>query len=279
MTGRDRAGALALALLALPPLVGGAYSLAATVGLAGAGARGFDAGRLVRVLGAWDTWRSVAWTVSTAGIATVIATVAAVAVALRLRGSRVARWFAIGPLAVPHIAAALAALLLLGQSGLLSRIAFAFGLVSVPSDFPVLVYDRPGIALILAFAWKEFPFIALTAFAVLDTRTDALAEVARTLGASEREVMRRVTWPLLRRGLMPAVVAAFAFLLGQYEMAALLAPSDPMALPVLTYERAFDPVLAHRGDAYALGVLALLIAGIVVVIHERYRRAADAAFA
>lgn len=279
MNARDRAGVLALSLVAAPVLIGGAYSIAAAVGVVGPGASGFDAGRIVRVMGTVDTWRSVGWTVTTAAVATIIATAAAVAVAVRLRTGRVARWFAIGPLAVPHVAAALAALLLLGQSGLLSRVAFAFGLVSVPSDFPVLVYDRPGIALILAFAWKEFPFITLTAFAVLDTRTDALAEVARTLGASERQVLRRVTWPLLRRGLMPAVIAAFAFLLGQYEMAALLAPSDPMPLPVLMYERAFDPVLAHRGDAHALGALALLIAGIVVVIHERYRRAADATFA
>ena len=153
----------------------------------------------------------------------------------------------------------------------------AAGIVTGPAAFPVLVYDRPGVALTLAFAWKEFPFLVLTALAILDTRTDLLADVARTLGASKRQIFRRVTWPLLWRGLSPAVIAAFAFLIGQYEMAALLAPSDPTPLSVLTFERASDPLLAHRGDAHVLGLLALMLAATLVVVHERLRRAAGGA--
>ncbi len=271
MNKRDGIGYIAVALVATPVLVGMLYSIAAATGIAGAAASGFDLTRVTRVLRDANTWRSVAWTLTTASIATAIATTTTLFVAVRLQESRLGQRLAIIPLAVPHVAASLAALLLLGQSGLLSRAAFAVGLTAQPSEFPAIVYDRSGVALIAAFAWKEFPFLALTAFAVLSTHGKALSEVARTHGANVRAIRRRITMPLLVRGIAPAVVAAFAYLIGQYEMAVLLAPSDPLPLSVLTYERALDGDLQHRGEAHVLGLIALLITAALVLMYERTR--------
>ncbi len=277
MNRRDGVGYVAVALVAAPVIVGAFYSFAAALGIAGAGASGFDLSRITRVVSDASTWRSVAWTLATASIATAIATTAALFCAVRLHSSRIGQRLAVIPLAVPHIAASFAVLLLLGQSGLLSRVAFAVGLTTQPSDFPAFVYDRSGVALIVSFAWKEFPFLALTAFAVIATQADALREVARTHGASARAITRRITLPLLARGITPAAIAAFAYLLGQYEMAVVLAPSDPLPLSVLTYERALDGDLQHRGEAHVLGLIALLFTGALVVLHERLRRAAQKA--
>lgn len=275
MSGRSSAGYIAVALVSAPVVAGTLYSLAAAVGMAGAGATGFDPARVVRVITSGETWQSVLWTIYTAGVATVMAAVAAVALSALLQRSRAGRVLATFPLAVPYVAAGLAALLLLGQSGFFSRVAFAAGAVSEPAGFPALVYDRPGVALILAFAWKEFPFLALTAFAVLDTRGTELADTARTLGASTAATFRRVTLPLLWRGIAPATIAGFAYLVGQYELAVLLAPSAPQPLSVLTYERAGDPDLSRRGEAHVLGLLAMTLCGALVVVHGRSLRGAD----
>lgn len=242
----------------------------AAVALVGTGARGFTLAPIVSVLTTAETWRSVAWTLATAGAATVLATIAAWAVAIHLRERRAGRLLAVMPMAVPHVAAALAALLLFSQSGLISRVAFALGLTEGPGDFPVLVYDPAGVSLVLAFAWKEFPYLALTAVAVLATSGGELEEVARTLGASARQAFWRITLPTLWRGTAPAVIAAFAFLVGQYEMPALLAPSHPTALPLLTYERAVDPTLARRAEAHVLGLVALAISAALVAVHTRW---------
>lgn len=274
VTTRASAGYLAVALVAAPVIAGSLYSGAAALGMVGAGATGFDPSRVLRVLVDAETWRSVAWTAYTAGLATLLATAGALLVSVQIQRSTAGRWLATFPLSMPYVAAGLAALLLFGQSGLLSRLAFHAGLVAQPGDFPVLVYDRPGIALILAFAWKEFPFLALTALAVLDTRGHVLEDTARTLGASARQTFRRVTLPLLLRGIAPAVIAGFAYLVGQYELAVLLAPSDPQPLAVLTYERAFDPDLGRRGEAHALGLLAMIACAGLVLVHERVRRSA-----
>lgn len=270
-----RGGGWAAALVATPVAVGVAYSLAAATGLAGYGAGGFTLDRLARVLGEAAVWESVFWTVRTAALATLLAAAAAVAVAVGFRGSsavdRTARALSVLPLPVPHLIAATTAVLVLGQSGLLSRIGVSAGWLTGPADMPALVYDRAGMGLILMLGWKEFPFLALVAFSVLATRGAALEETARSLGAGPWQRFLRVTWPILWRGLAPAAVAVFAFAAGSYEAAALLAPSDPLALPVLTLERYTDPDLGRRGDAFVLTLLALALATSAVLLHEWLR--------
>jgi ABC-type Fe3+ transport system permease subunit len=108
----------------------------------------------------------------------------------------------------------------------------------------------------------------VVATALRGTHDRALEEAARTLGAAASAVAWRITWPLLWRGLMPAVVATFVFAFGSYETAVLLAPVDPAPLPVLTMERFADPALARRGEAYGLAIIALLVAALAVAMHE-----------
>lgn len=274
---------LAALLVAAPVLAGVGYAAAGALGLAGVGAAGYTTARLARVLADGAAWASLAFTVRTALVSTLLATALGVLVAVAFRGARasdrLARALAVVPLPVPQVVAASCAVLILGQSGLLSRLAHAAGLVNAPPDMPALVYDRTGLALTLALAWKEFPFLALVAGSVLATRGAVAEEAARTLGATPWQAFRRVTWPLLWRGLLPSVVAVFAFVAGSYEAAALLGPSDPLPLQSLVRERYADPDLTRRGDAYVLTLLALALAALAVAVHEwaADRRAVDGA--
>ena len=61
---------------------------------------------------------------------------------------------------------------------------YAAGLIKAPLDFPVLVQDRYGFGIILAYVLKETPFIALMVLGVLVRLGDEYHSVARTLGAS-----------------------------------------------------------------------------------------------
>lgn len=267
-----RLPSIAALVASLPALAGILYAAAAATGLAGFGTRGFTFDRVARVFGEAAVWRGLFWTVGTAAAATLLASAGAVLVAVAFRGStagdRVARGLAVLPLAVPHIVAATVFVVLLGQSGVVARLLVAAGIVSSPGALPALVYDRFGIGYVLTLAWKELPFLALLAFTVLATRGSALEETARSLGAGPRDVFRRVTWPILWRGLLPGVIAVFAFVAGSYEAAVLLAPSDPLALPLLTAERYTDPELARRGDAFVLVLLGTSIAAVAVALHE-----------
>lgn len=279
MRGRRRdesAGLAAAFLVAAPVLVGVAYAVAAATGVVGpvgTGAASMD--RIERVLAERAVWEGVAWSIWVAGAATAISTALAMLLAAVLRtdrrADRAARALALVPLPIPHVVAGLVALLILGQSGLLARAAFAIGVLDTPSGMPALVYDRSGVGLILALVWKETAFLALVAFSVLARKAAPLEEVARTLGARPIQVFRRVTAPVLWRGMLPAAAAVFAFVAGSYEAAALLAPSDPLALPLLTMERYTDASLDRRADAFVLALLAVAIAALAVALHERMR--------
>jgi putative spermidine/putrescine transport system permease protein len=272
VTRASRRGGLAALAVALPVLVGVGYSVLASLGLTGAGAAGAGTARLAAVLREPVVWAGLAWSLWIAAASTALAAVGAVLLAALFRREagldRMARLFAVLPLPIPHLAAAVAGLLLLGQSGLLARLLASLGLLTDPGAMPALVYDRAGIGLILTLAWKELAFLSLVAFSVVATRGERLEDVARTLGARPVEVFRRVTWPLLWRGLLPAVVAVFVFVASTYEATAVLAPSDPLALPLLTLERYTDADLSRRGDAFVLVLLGMAVSLIAVAAHE-----------
>ncbi|CAN5757679.1 ABC transporter permease subunit [soil metagenome] len=267
---------MAALIVAAPVLVGLGYVALGTVDLVGAGASGeASLQRITAVLSSESVWRGTAWSIWIAATSTVISAAGAVVLAITFRSSssldRVARAIAILPLPVPHVVAGVMGVLILGQSGLLARIAHAAGLIAAPAQMPAMVFDPWGIGLILTLVWKEIPFLSLIAFSVLASSGEMFEETARTLGASRFQTLRRITVPLLIRGILPAAVAVFAFAAGSYELALLLAPSDPLALPLQTMERYTDSSLARRGDAFVLALLALVISAAAVALHEAVR--------
>lgn len=276
MTRPQRFGIAAAALLAAPVLVGAVYATAGALGMVGPGASGqISLERTVRVLTERAVIEGTLWILWVAAASTLLAAAASVGIAVAFRGAarldRLGQTLAVLPLPVPHLVAAVGGLLILGQSGLVARVAYHAGLIDDPAGMPALVYDPLGIGLIVALVWKEIPFLTLVAVSVLATRGQALEATARGLGAGDRDVFLRVTWPVLWRGMLPAIVAVFTFVAGSYEAAVLLAPSDPLPLPVLTWERFVDAGLANRADAFVLALLGLAIAALAVAVHEGVR--------
>ncbi len=265
-------GLLAAIVVASPVLAGIAYSVLGAFGAVGPGANAVGLHHVQAVVADGGTWRGLFWSLWIASASTAIASALAMAVATVFRGVRVGdrliRIVALSPLPVPHVVAALCGLLILSQSGLLSRIAFAANLISSPAEMPVLANDRYGIGLILALVWKEFAFLALVAFSVIARRGAALEETARSLGAGALQSFRVAVVPALWRGLLPSIVAVFTFVAGNYEAAVLLAPSSPLALPLLTMERFTDSALGVRGEAFVLVLLAMAVSVAGVIAHE-----------
>ncbi len=260
---RSLASLFPVALVALPPLIGIGYALWASLGFIGVANNGPTLQYLRDVTASHTTRVAVGWTLWIATVSTVLATLAAVLLAVSFRTERktdrIGRMVALLPLPVPHVVAALSSLLILSQSGLLSRVANAAGIFSTPAQMPPLVYDRLGIGLIFALVWKETPFLALIAFTVLKSRGRLLEETACSLGADRLQTFFYATWPVLWRGMLPGIVAVATFVAGSFETAALLAPSRPLALPLLTMERYTDAAMALRPEAFVLAGFSLLV--------------------
>ena len=263
------------ALIATPVFVGLIYAGLGATDLVGAGSVPPSLARVSRVLGDREIWRGTLWSLWVATASTIGAVVLAVAVATLFRGEarsdRVARALFTLPLPIPHLVAAIGALLVLGQSGYLARVLTATGVIAGSSAMPTFVADAWGTAAIATLIWKEAPFLALIATAVLATQGRAYEEVARTHGATPRQTFRQVTWPLLWRGLAPGMVAVGTFAFGSYETLVFLAPSNPLAYPLLTAERYVDPDLNRRNDAFVMVLIGVALAGLAVFAHERLR--------
>src|SRR5262249_32653814 len=118
-----------------------------------------------------EIYASLWLTLKLATAATMISAVAGLALALGLRVSA-RRSPAIKlllqiPLSVQHLAMASALITVIAPSGLLARLANAFGFIGQPADFPALINDRYGAGIVLAYILKEVPFIALMTLTLL----------------------------------------------------------------------------------------------------------------
>lgn len=223
---------------------------------------------------------SVGITVRVALISTAAAAVLGTAAALLVRSLGRARPVFAAliqvTLPLPHAVAALAMILLLSQSGALSRLAAALGLVQDPAGFPALTQDGFGWGIIASYLWKEAPFVAVVVLAALSSGVTELEDAARALGASARQRLRHVLAPVLAPAVAAASVLVFAFTLGSYEVPFLLGRPFPATLPVVAYQQFRDPDLAARPLAMAIAVLTALLVGACAVAYlslsERLRR-------
>lgn len=207
-------------------------------------------------------------------LSTALAVVLGVAAALtvrRMRSRRLGAALLQVTLPVPHVVAALAMILLLGQTGALSRLGAAAGLVDAPAAFPALTQDAFGWGIIASFVWKEAPFVAVIALAALrDGGGGGVADredAARVLGASAVQRLRHVVLPALAPAVGAAGVLVFAFTVGSYEVPFLLGRPFPTTLPVVSYQLFRDPDLASRPLAMAVAVLTAALVGACVLAY------------
>jgi putative spermidine/putrescine transport system permease protein len=263
------AGRLALApaliVLGLLVAVGLGYAVAQSLGmlpLAGEPAVGLDSYRALAggEGGAVDVWASAAFTLWVSVASTVLALALALAAAgwidrpagRRRRGTTGVMHI---NLAIPHVVWAIGLLIILSQGGLLSRVAAAIGLISEPSEFPLLVRDPLGIGIILHYATKEAPFLALIAYALIRARPRKLDATARSLGATGFRRFRMLTLPTVLPGLAIAGALVIAFVFGAYEAPVVLGMDSPRMLSVVGLDLFSASDLTLRPQAMALGVL------------------------
>lgn len=165
------------------------------------------------------------------------------------------------PILMPHAVVALFVIQMLGQTGLAARLCYELGLLNDYSQFPQLLYGSGYLATILAYLWKEIPFVAYFVLAFMSGISHTLGEAAENLGASPVQSFFRVTLPLSLPVIAKGFLIIFIFAFGGYELPLLLGATLPKALSVETYLAYTSPDLLQRPYAMAMnGVMLLLSA-------------------
>ena len=166
---------------------------------------------------------------------------------------------------LPPVVAGVALFLALGRRGVVGEpLDDAFGW-SLPFT---------TAAVVIAQLFVAMPFLVLTVEAALRGLDPANEEAARTLGASELYVFRRVTLPAIRAALVSGIVLTWARALGEFGATITFAGSLPgvtRTVPLATY-------LALENDPDQAILLSLILVAVsfavLVGLRERWVGAA-----
>ena len=180
------------------------------------------------------------------------------------------------PILIPHAVAAVFMIQLIGQTGLLARLGYVLGFLDDFNRFPQLLYTPGYGGTILAYLWKEIPFVAYFVLAFMSSISDTLGEAAENLGASPIRSFIHVTLPLSMPVIARAFLIIFIFAFGGYELPLLLGVTLPKALPVQAYLAYMNPELKLRPLAMAMNgvilILSLTMAGIYWLLIRHVSR-------
>ncbi|WP_367569366.1 ABC transporter permease [Lacrimispora sp.] len=171
------------------------------------------------------------------------------------------------PIIIPHVMAALFILNIFSRNGILARIAYALGMIREQAQFPMVIYDSHGIGIIMAYLWKEIPFIIYFVIGLMANINGNLGEAAVNLGAGPWTVFWKVTLPLCRNTIVSGFLIIFVFALGAYELPLLLGATIPKALPVLAYQQYIHPDLRNRPYAMALNGIIIAVSLLSALIY------------
>ncbi|MEW5852188.1 MAG: molybdate ABC transporter permease subunit [Myxococcota bacterium] len=176
------------------------------------------------------------------------------------------------PLVLPPTVVGFLLLWLLGRQSAVGRVLYE--LDASP------VFSVGGA--IIAAAVVAFPLMYKTALGALEQVDESLLHAARTLGASEWRVFRRISIPLAWPGILAGVVLAFARALGEFGATLMLAgniPGKTQTIPVAIFffSEAGDTTLAATwvGIMVLISVVMMLLANhlgtarLVVATHAQ----------
>jgi molybdate transport system permease protein len=210
-------------------------------------------------------WFPVRLSLQVAALATLAALAAGLACAWLLarrefRGRELLDAVLTLPLVLPPTVLGYYLLVLLGQQSALGRAfesAFGFRLVFTWQ------------AAVVAATLHALPLVVRSARAAFEDVPRQLEQAARTLGAGEWEVFRRVTLPLARRGVTAGATLAFARALGDFGTTLMVAGNIPGRTQTAAVA-IYDAVEAGR-DNEALLLVVVISALTIILVYAANR--------
>lgn len=166
------------------------------------------------------------------------------------------------PFAVSPVVAGLMLVLLYGRSGWLGPFLEAI-------NFRV-IFALP--AMILASAFITMPFVAREVIPVLEEAGMDQEEAAKTLGANDWQIFRRVTLPNIRWGLLYGVILTNARVMGEFGAVSVVSGNiarKTQTLPLFV-EEAYKQYQSQ--SAFAASVLLACLALVTLVLKEILER-------
>ncbi len=180
------------------------------------------------------------------------------------RARAVLRWLYRWPLFIPFIVTAQIMRTFLAKNGMLNHALTGIGLIDPLSAQSLL--DWRGI--VIAFVWKQTPFVALLVAGAMAGVDPQHVEAARNLGASRLRVLVEIVLPQVTRTLLVGLVLSFVSMLSVLSVPMMINPNSPT---LLTVDIAYR--ISSHGDygvANALGLLSFVLASVGAWFYLRH---------
>ncbi|MPM52075.1 Inner membrane ABC transporter permease protein YdcU [bioreactor metagenome] len=173
------------------------------------------------------------------------------------------------PIIVPHIVAVVIIIIIFSQSGIISRLLYNLDIINDSSQFVQLVLDENGLGIIMTYLWKGIPYVIITVYSILKSKSEKMELAAKNLGASEIQVFKRIVLPTAMPSMISSFLILFSFSFGSFEVPFLIGPSSPKTLPVYAYLIYSSSDLYQRPLAMAINVIISLSSIILLVLYNQ----------
>lgn len=214
--------------------------------------------------------KSLLFSLKTSLISSILSVIIGVVIAYILykRKSRVNNLIIKLPIVIPHIVVVLIIFSIFSQGGYISRTMNKLFIISDFNEFPLLINDQYGIGIVLAYLWKEIPFVAIITYDILNNINKDLIIAAKNLGANEGQIFSEILLPLSKKSIITSFLIIFAFSFGAFEVPYLLGPTMPKALPVKAFIEYSSADLFNRPYAMAINTVLSFISLVIMVFYE-----------
>jgi len=202
-------------------------------------------------------------------LSVILGVVAAFLVHKAGKGNKLSFTFLKIPIMIPHIVVIVMIFHIFFQTGILSRIAYNLGIVENAHAFPLLIFDRAGIGIMLVYLYKQIPFVALMVYAISRNIDSKYFQIAENLGASPFHIMTKITMPLLAPTILSGFLFCFAFGFGAFEVPFLLGSPARHTLPILAFIEYSSPVMTDRPAAMAINVIISVISMTLIWLYAK----------
>lgn len=210
---------------------------------------------------------SIGFSLYVSAVSSLIAAIAGVFLCAAIAGAKKDFGVVKIPIVIPHIVVALFVISIFSQTGMLARILYAFGVENAQELLSPILFTGNGAGIIIAYLWKEIPFVVFFVISVMAGVSGTLGEAAQNLGATRKKAFFQVTLPMCMPAVKNAFLIIFAFSFGAYELPFLLGATAPKALPVQAYIEYTHPDLLHRPYAMAINGIMLMIAFAAALVY------------
>ena len=180
------------------------------------------------------------------------------------RSQAILRWLYRWPLFIPFIVSGQLMRTFLAKNGLLNQVLIGSGILEPLAAQSYL--DWRGI--VLAFVWKQTPFVALMVAGAMASIEPAHIEAARNLGAGRLRILFEIVIPQVRRTLMVGLVLSYVTMLSVLSVPLMINPNSPT---MMTVDIAYR-INSHGdyGVANALCLVSLILASVGAWFYLRH---------